>query len=347
MIKIDGLRIALVGGGGFIGHNLALELNRLGASVGIFDSLQVNNLYSLGLPNEAHINSDLYVRIINQRLDLLRQAEVPLYLQDARDYHALSRLLTEFNPQVIIHLAAVSHANKSNKDPYSTFDHSLRTLENALDIARNLVPHFIYFSSSLVYGDFPDGMVTEDTRCDPKGIYGTLKYCGERIIMAYNQVFDLSYTIIRPSALYGERCISRRVSQIFLENATQGKGITIHGDGSEALDFTYIRDLLNGVVKIIENKNSRNQTFNLTYGQARTVGEMADILKESFPGIDIDYSPRDHLMPKRGTLSIEKARKLIGYEPEYPLEKGYARYIDWYKDLMSNSEENSRVVATL
>ena len=113
-------------------------------------------------------------------------------------------------------MAAVSHANRSNKDPHSTFDHSLRTLENALDNSKNKIDHFIYFSSSMVYGNFKSGQVDEETICNPLGIYGALKYSGEKMVIAYNQVFGLPYTIIRPSALYGERCISRRVGRYLL-----------------------------------------------------------------------------------------------------------------------------------
>ena len=329
--KISGQKIALIGGGGFIGHNLAIALHKLGAQVDIVDSLQVNNLYAFGKTNTDIVNRDLYIKIINQRLDLLRQYNIPLHLQDAREYHALSALINDINPDVVIQLAAVSHANKSNKDPYSTFDHSLRTLENALDVSRGRVKHFIFFSSSMVYGHFNDQAVDEETICNPLGIYGALKYAGEKLVVAYNQVFDLPYTIIRPSALYGERCVSRRVGQIFLENAVQGKNVVIHGDGSDKLDFTYIQDLIQGVIRIIENPNSINQIFNITFGQGREIKEMAELVKSNFPSIQIDYLPKDSLTPDRGTLSIEKAKKLIAYNPEYPLEKGYLDYINWYK----------------
>lgn len=329
--EISGQKIALIGGGGFIGHNLAIALHKLGAQVDIIDSLQVNNLYAFGKTNTDIVNRDLYIRIINQRLDLLRKYNIPLHLQDAREYHALSALINDINPDVVIQLAAVSHANKSNKDPYSTFDHSLRTLENALDVSRCRVKHFIFFSSSMVYGHFNDQAVAEDTICNPLGIYGALKYAGEKLVVAYNQVFDLPYTIIRPSALYGERCVSRRVGQIFLENAVQGKNVVIHGDGGDQLDFTYIQDLIQGVVRIIENPNAINQIFNITFGQGREIKEMAEIVKNNFPAINIEYLPKDALTPDRGTLSIEKAKMLIGYNPEYPLEKGYLDYINWYK----------------
>ncbi len=332
--KIAGQKITLIGGGGFIGHNLALSLNKLGAQVDIIDSLQVNNLYAFNFHSSDILNRDLYLKIINQRLDLLREKEIFLHLQDARDYHALSRILTDINPDVIIQLAAVSHANKSNKDPYSTFDHSFRTLENALDAVKSSGKHFIFFSSSMVYGHFSDVAVTEETVCNPIGIYGALKYGGEKLVIAYNQVFNLPYTIIRPSALYGERCVSRRVGQIFLENAVQGKNVVVHGDGSDKLDFTYIQDLIQGVIKVIEHPNAINQIFNITYGEGREIREMAKIVKSNFPSVEVEYLPKDTLTPDRGTLSIEKAKKLIGYNPQYSLENGYQEYIHWYKALI-------------
>ena len=327
--------IVLIGGAGFIGHNLALTLKKAGARVTIIDSLHVNSLLSFASSNYDEENRDLYYRIINQRLDLLREADIPINVQDARDYNALCRLLTEINPEVIIHLAAVAHANKSNKDPYSTFDHSSRTLENMLDNARNKqfnVKRFIYFSSSMVYGNFKGGMVTEETVCEPLGIYGALKYGGEKLVIAYNQVFDVPYTIVRPSALYGQRCVSRRVGQIFIENALKGVPLKISGDGSDRLDFTYIEDLSNGIVKILENESSENQVFNITYGESRSIKDMIDIIEEHFPGIEVQYLPKDKLMPARGTLCVDKAKKLIGYAPQYPLEKGIVKYINWYKE---------------
>jgi len=332
MNEIQGKRIVLIGGAGFIGHHLALKLKGMGAEVEIIDGLQVNNLYAFRRAQDEIVNQKLYLRIIDERLKLLRENDVPLHMQDARDYHALNNLLSHIQPQVIVQLAAVAHAGKSNKDPYSTFDHSLRTLENALDWARDNAEHFVYLSSSMVYGDFEAGKVTEESVCNPLGIYGALKYAGEKMVIAYNQVFDLPYTIIRPSALYGERCVSRRVGQIFIENAIQGLDITVDGDGSDRLDFTYIQDFVAGVTKVIEHPGSRNEIFNLTYGASRSIMEMSEILKQHFPNVTIKNSPRDKLMPERGTLSVDKAKEKIGYDPQFPLDKGFVDYIKWYKE---------------
>jgi len=329
-------KILLIGGCGFIGHNLGLYLKSNDYSVHIIDGLNVNNLFTF--ENSEGENNNFYRKVLNNRLELLSKKKIVYEISDARNYHSLSKLIKNISPDVIVHLAAVSHANKSNKDPHNTFDHSLRTLENALDVARSLNSHFIYISSSMVYGNFDGLSVKEDRELQPIGIYGTLKMCGELIVKSYNEVFDVPYTIIRPSALYGERCVSRRVGQIFIENAIRGQKISINGDGEEKLDFTYIKDLLQGINLAIENKNSVNQTFNITYGSARKISDLIEILKNHFNEIKIEKKPRDKFMPERGTLDINKAKNLLGYKPGYSIDVGYNEYIEWYKDFFHKSQ---------
>ena len=333
-MDIKNKKILLVGGSGFIGHNLALFFKEKGAIPFILDSLRINNLYSLD--NQEIKNKELYLGILKNRISLLNENDINTSIHDARDHDEVLSIYNQLNPDIIIHLAAVSHANKSNKDPHITFDNSLRTLENTLDYARKKKIHVIYLSSSMVYGDFDGKEVNEKTECKPIGIYGTLKLSGEMIVKAYSHVFDLPYTIIRPSALYGERCVSRRVGQIFIENAIQNLDININGDGLERLDFTYIDDLIQGIYKSCINKNSLNQTFNITFGNSRKLSELAELVKQEFPKVNINYVGREKFMPERGTLNIDKAKELIGYDPKYPLEIGYIQYIKWYKNFWNN-----------
>ena len=330
---MTGRKIALVGGGGFIGHHLAIELAKRGATVSIIDSLQVNNLLSITSAVPELQNRDLYLRMINQRLDEIRGAGVTLHPQDARDYQVLVRMMDELEPDVIVQLAAISHAGRANKDPFSTFDHSLRTLENALDCARHRNAHFIFLSSSMVYGNFMSEEVDEEHPLNSIGIYGALKAAGEKIVVAYQQVFDLPYTIIRPSALYGPRCVSRRVGQIFIENALNEGKLRIDGDGSERLDFTYVDDLVEGICLAISEPAARNEVFNLTYGRSRSILDLANIVRDHFEDVEFEYVERDNLMPFRGTLNVDKARRLLGYAPQNPLEAGMAKYVDWYRDI--------------
>lgn len=337
--KLKGKRVAIVGGAGFIGHNLALKLKSLGAEPSVIDGLQVNSIGYYTSGYEKNPNSERYIEFINERLSLLRKLNISLHIIDVRDYHLITRVLNEIKPDTVIHLAAVAHANRSNKDPFSTFDHSMRTLENILDVIRNKGIHLIYLSSSMVYGNFDGEAVKEDRVCNPIGIYGALKYGAEKLVIGYNQVFNLPYTIIRPSALYGERCVSRRVGQAFIENALVGDDLTINGDGTEGLDFTYIDDLNQGIILSITQPESNNEIFNITFGEARSINQLAEIVMKKFSGVKLNHKTRDGLMPERGTLSIAKAQKLLGYKPQYPVEKGFIQYIDWYKNFAESKPD--------
>lgn len=335
-------RIVLIGGAGFIGHHLAKALRKEGHEVSVVDFLAVNNELSLIDARNQTPNRELYLWMVRERQRIFSEHDIPLYCVDARNYHELSLLMADIiKPEVIVQMAAVSHAGKSNKNPYKTFDHSFRTLENALDnsVVRGadvspLAEHFLYFSSSTVYGDWPEGVKTldEDAPCNPKGIYAALKLSGEYITKAYHQISGLPYTIVRPSALYGPRCISRRVAQIFVENSIKGLPLTIKGDGSSRSDFTCIEDLVQGLQRVIKFPNSRNQTFNLTAGEGRPLKDLAQLVQVEFPGTLITYEKKDDLFPDRGTLSIDKARKLLGYHPQFKLETGIPALIRWYKE---------------
>jgi len=333
---LAGRRVSLVGGAGFIGHHLALRLHELGAEVQVLDGLEVNNLLTYTALPPGSENRELYLRIINQRFEKLHAAGVPLNVVDARDYQRLSKMRGEFEPQTVVHLAAVAHAGKSNKDPFSTFDHSLRTLENALDYSRDKAEHFVYFSSSMVYGNFLTPEVDEDHPLDPIGIYGALKLAGERLVIAYQQVFGLDYTNIRPSALYGPGCVSRRVSQIFIENALVGDKLRVDGLGEEKIDFSWIDDVVDGVVRAIAHPGSRNQALNITTGAARALHELIEAVQTHFPEVEVEFVERDALRPFRGTLNIDRARELIGYDPQTTLEDGLDRYVAWYRELTSD-----------
>jgi nucleoside-diphosphate-sugar epimerase len=314
------MKIALVGGAGFIGHHLALRL-RKDHELLIYDSLAVNNRYVL---HDVHSQA-----VLSERLRLIEGLN--LITADARDYHSLSGALGFFRPDALIHLAAVAHLDRANKDPHSTFDHSLRTLENSLDIARSLNCHFIYFSSSTVYGDFKTGVYDETAVLEPRGVYGALKQCGEIMVRAYGALYDLPYTIVRPCALYGPRCVSGRVIQRFIEAAERGETLKVEGDGREKIDFTYIGDLVDGITRIVGSPNSRGEVFNITAGLARSLNDVVSALRSWYPGLRVEFVSRDNQRPERGTLSVDKARRLIGYEPRYDIEKGIKEYMAWYR----------------
>ena len=314
------MRIAIIGGCGFIGHHLALRLQGRGEQVLCVDSLSVNNLNVLGNP--------LHRDMAEQRLVLLKHAGVPLYIEDATDYQALSHLVAPWNPDIIVHLAAVSHIDRSNANPVNCFNNSLRTLLNSLDIARAVGSRIVYFSSSTVYGNFSKNIIDETEDLTPIGIYGNFKLAGENMCRGYNQAHGVPVTIVRPQALYGARCVSSRVSQVFIERAMAGKAITIQGDGEEKLDFTYIGDLLAGMDCVLRETNDSWRIFNITGENATSLKRLAEIVTARYP-VEVKFGPRDPDRPLRGTMSVKKIRGL-GYRPRYDIETGMNLYMESY-----------------
>ena len=327
------MRVSLIGGAGFIGHNLAITLINAEHDVQIIDHLGYNNV--------VHHRADpLRMSFLNERFDFLESMQIPLWTVDGRDATGLFQALSRFEPEVIVHLSAISSAVSAKATPGLAFDLQLTTLNNVLDYTQiHPINNVVFMSSSTVYGNFKGDSVDEETRPRPFGIYATAKFMGERLLRVYNDQYGLGTTIIRPSALYGERCVSSRVSQQFLEDALEGKPLKLEGKGEGRLDFTYIEDLTTGILLAIEaHVPETSETFNLTYGNARTIRDLAIEVQKVVPEVKMVETKTDRDKPVRGTLSNAKARQLLGFQPQFSLEQGYPRYADWFTTKWDNVE---------
>ena len=327
-------KILLIGGAGFIGHHLALELRKKDAQVTIVDNLQINNIVNI-LSNLkiSEKQRSLYINFILERFKLMREADVNFANIDARDLNLLNDVYLNNKPTKVVHLAAISSAVIANQNPSLAYDIQINSLRNILDLCKNnkgITNQIVFLSSSTIYGDFKENSVNENIRPQPKGVYANGKYIGERMVRELKTLYDIDYTIVRPSALYGIRCISGRVTQKFIENALNGKPLILEGGGGGMLDFTHIDDLIEGITRTIIYDEARSQTFNLTYGNARPISEIANIIKNKLPSTILKEAPAAKFKPKRGTLEIERAKKLIGFEPKKPINIGYSSFCDWY-----------------
>ncbi len=334
--RLQGERVSLVGGAGFIGHNLALGLRQYGVDVQVVDNLMQNNLVAnVSKSDVGPFRRELYHGFLIDRFNMMRRAGVQLRSADARTMTDLYEAFREFKPTKIVHLSAISSAVDAKKVPGYCFDLQLHTLRNTIEYCRLFnqdVNQVVFMSSSTVYGNFETPTVDESTRPRPFGIYANTKYMAERLLRTYNDQYGLGVTVIRPSALYGERCISGRVSQKFVENALLGKPLILEGGGSGRLDFTYIEDLVDGIIRSMAEHEGAgySNTFNITFGNARTIADLAAVVKEIVPNAILEDRPRNEDKPVRGTLSTERAEKVLNFKPQWPLETGYRRYCEWY-----------------
>tara|TARA_B100000963_G_scaffold92696_1_gene79838 strand:- start:17754 stop:18815 length:1062 start_codon:yes stop_codon:yes gene_type:complete len=329
-VEVKNKRVLLIGGAGFIGHNLALELRALGAEVTVADGFHVNSLLNLATEPDESQDMFIYQDFLYERINLLRTSGVNLVILDAANRYEVGKLLSQ-GFDVVYLLAAVSHASRSNLRPVLAIENGLMPFTNVVtELSTHSNTRLVYMSSSTVYGHFTKDAVDENDSCKPYGIYALLKHVSEQILEETALYSELNFSVVRPSALYGERCISRRVSQIFLENAFAGRDLIFMGDENEKLDFTYIRDLVQGLILCGFHPRAQSEIFNITFGDAQPVLRLCDILKDFFPNIDVQVKERNQATPIRGTLLNDKARELIGFSPEWSLERGYRNYINWY-----------------
>ena len=256
---------------------------------------------------------------------------------EAKYISVVIQILRKYRPKYIYHLAALPLAKLQNLNTQEAQEGSVISTSNLLEaigilnVDSDYKPErFVYASSSMVYGDFKYTPADEAHPTSPKEVYGTMKLAGEAITRGLSNFYGIKSTIVRPSAVYGPTDMNRRVSQIFLEKAMMGQTITVHG-ADEALDFTYVKDIAKGFVLASSQPQAIGETFNITYGKAHTLLEYVTILKEHFPSLKYEIVERDAFRPQRGTLSIKKAKELIGYVPEYDLRRGVNEYVDFVK----------------
>jgi len=310
-------KVLIAGGLGFIGNILSKEFIENGWNVTIIDNETTYGVYEESLHND---------KIIKRKL-LLQDATI--YNINIFNTIEVNEIVRTIQPNIIINLANMPIAGVAVKQPILASDTMVRGLIGLLEASiNNNISRFINISSSMVYGDFLTDPVLETQLCNPKEIYGNLKVAGERLVKAYSKLHNLNYTIIRPSACYGPSGNEAFVITKFIREAMKGGTININGINTK-LDFTYVTDIAHGIFLAATSKNAINETFNITCGNKRGLVEVADILKNWYPDLTINITDSNKLYPKRGQLSIDKAKNLLGYHSTVQLEKGLDLYHQW------------------
>lgn len=317
----------ITGGLGFIGFHLTERLLNQGEKVIIYDAQK----------HYVPLDRSNWTYYLDYRIQKLRGRDVEIVRGDCTDAGWLKESLEKYKPDVIVHLAALPIAGISNDYPAEARGNIFDSTVTLLDTLKNVKFSFdrvLYTSSSMVYGEFlrDDNQniiaASEDQVCNPIDIYGAMKLSGEYMVKAYNYRFGIPYVIIRPSAVYGHTDCNMRVTEMFLLNAIRKMPLLVENKGMHQVDFTFIDDLIDGYILCAKENNALGQTFNLTHGQGRTIGELADILMQLVPGATIEMSDVMPYRPNRGTLNIAKATRLLGYQPKVSLEEGMKRYYE-------------------
>ena len=177
--KLQNDRVLLVGGAGFIGHNLAVGLGQAGVPVMVLDNLRVNSLVDNSFYDDGNLTKrELNLHFLMSRFEIMRSLGVEFRNCDARNFSDIANVFNEFKPTRVVHLAAIASAVEARKNPGKCFDLQLSTLRNVLELCRldqKNMKTLMFLSSSTVYGDFEEAWVDETTRPRPRGIYANAK----------------------------------------------------------------------------------------------------------------------------------------------------------------------------
>ena len=308
-------RIVLTGGAGFIGTHLAEHLGDRNQLI-LLDNLRRDSLRHIPalreLPN---------VRF--EQVDILDPKELGRAMDGA---------------DVVLHLAAIAGVSSYYQQPLDTLRVNLLGTINVLDAAVAVgVKKFIYFSTSEVFG--PDAMwVGEESphhvggASDRRWVYATSKLAGEQFVMRYDETYDLGCTIVRPFNVYGPRQTGEGAIANFCAAAVKGEPLIVYGDGTPLRTWCYISDFVAAVAAILGRPDARGETFNLgnpvevttTFGLARQVARLV-------PGTEIRFRDLSRTEVRSRVPLIDKARRLLGWEPKVGLEEGLTRTLDWHR----------------
>ncbi|MGA2452568.1 MAG: NAD-dependent epimerase/dehydratase family protein [Solirubrobacteraceae bacterium] len=312
-------RVLVVGGGGFIGAHLARTLVDHGAAVTVVDAW-----CSYGAP----ASDERELTLAWRREHLLEGADVRTL--STEDTGALRELIRGCSPEIVVQLANLPFAQRAFERPdearreiLGTTEALLRALADAPELG-----HVVYVSSSMVYGDFEREPMPEHAACRPREPYGRFKHTAESLVRSHGLAAGHTVTIVRPSAVYGPGDLGGRFVQRLVGAAHSGATLTLTAGGRTRLDFTFVEDLADGLRRAVLHPAGATATFNMTYGEGRSLEEAVTIVRELGYAINVEHGvERFRFRPRRGTLDISRARRVLGYEPRHSLERGLERYL--------------------
>jgi nucleoside-diphosphate-sugar epimerase len=311
------LKILVTGGEGFIGSWIVEKLSQMGHRVTTLDS------------------AETYDIIEREELDRLCQWRQRNWKQvrkvSGNVIMPLDRVWLQ-KQDIVIHLASYPRASIVNECPELGVENIVIGTTGLLqDCVEYKVKRFVYVSSSMIYGDFADG-TNEKSTTNPINIYGEAKLAGERLTEQFNRAFGLEYVIARPSGVYGAGDIPDRVLSKFFTAAMKNKDITVH-DADNRIDFTYVEDAADGIIRCALEKKASNNIFNITAGNATSLGEAAKkIIQLTGSESRIKDTGKNKLYPTRGTLDISQAQQQLKYQPQHNFDQGITKYYEWLQN---------------
>ncbi len=321
--------ILITGGAGFIGSNLCEYFIKSGNKVTCFDNLLTGKLENIepliSNPNFTFIKGDI------------------------RDLEVCKNAMK--NIDIILHQAALGSVPRSINDPITTNDININGFLNVLVAAKEMgIKRIVYAASSSTYGDSKALPKVEEVIGKPLSPYAITKYVNELYADVFSNLYGLELIGLRYFNVFGRRqdpngAYAAAIPK-FIHSLMNYESPLVHGDGTQTRDFTYIENVIlaNELAASTVNKDALNQVFNVAFGEQTTLVELIENLKLHLSKFDPKIAQVKILFGeerigdiKYSLASIEKAKRLLNYQPQYSISRGIEEAIEWY---WSSSKEN-------
>ncbi|MDE0772580.1 MAG: SDR family oxidoreductase [Salibacteraceae bacterium] len=327
MNRIIGKRVLVTGGAGFIGSNLCVDL------------VKDNEVVCL----------DSFITGRRENLESLKNnSKFTLIEGDIRNEEDCQKALQGVD--IVLHQAALGSVPRSIENPILTNSINIDGFLMMLNQSQKMgVKRFVYAASSSTYGDHPGLPKIEENIGAPLSPYAVTKYVNELYAKVFFDLHGLEVIGLRYFNVFGRHqdpdgAYAAAIPK-FIKAFLSGASPTVHGDGEQSRDFTYIENVLqaNHLAAITTNKLAIGEVFNVAFGDRTTVNELTSALRAnlskfdaSISDIEINYVAERKGDVKHSLASIEKAQSLLNYNPQFSLEKGLDEAINWYFEYFKN-----------
>ncbi|MDD5530063.1 MAG: NAD-dependent epimerase/dehydratase family protein [bacterium] len=318
MKTIKGYKFFITGGAGFLGVSLIKKLIDENKVI-IYDNFHRNALKNTNLEKHPNLN---------------------VIKGDVLDLKKLKQSISDSD--IVIHLAAIAGIDTVIKNRVTTMKVNIFGTYNALEatMALKKVKRFIDFSTSEVFGSYAYKLEEKDpTNLQPVGearwVYATSKIAAEHLAHSYYKEFGIPVVSFRPFNIYGPGQVGEGAIHTFIKHAINNQNIEIHGDGDQLRSWCYIDDMVNAIFLSFTNEKAVGEVFNI--GNPRgtiTILSLAEKIKYlANSKSKIIHIPKNYVDVELRIPSIEKAKKILGFEPQINIDEGIRRTIEWYKQI--------------
>ncbi len=302
----------VTGGAGFIGSHLAEELLRRGERVRVVDSF-----------------------ITGKRKNLAHLSNVDFLEGDLGDL-AVAKAAVQ-GIEYVLHQAAIPSVPRSVEDPITSNRANIDATLNVLVAARDAgVKRVVYAGSSSAYGNTPTLPKHEDMPTKPLSPYALQKLVGEQYMQMFTSLYGLETVTIRYFNVFGPRQDPSSpysgVISVFARSLLENTPPTIYGDGEQTRDFTYIANVVDGVLRAVKAPGASGAVVNVATGSRISLNRLFGVMRDlTGSHLNVNYSPPRNGDVKDSLADITKARALLGYEPTVSFEDGLRQTVEWYR----------------